>query len=154
MIPCHRRRREPAATLPRALSLAALALACAWPAATAQAQAIVPSTFVQAVPGANSVTLNGTLKGPNLGARDYVVRLDGGRTLKVLLDTKSPDTWFAVLDPYGGKIYANEGDQRNAWSGRLPDAGEYRVRVYLGDEAARQAKGAAYTLRIGVDAGS
>lgn len=154
MTPFRRRRTMPAARLSRALSLAAIALACAWPAATIDAQAIVPSTFVQAVPGANSVTLSGTLKGPNLAARDYVVRLDGGRTMQVRLDTKSPDTWFAVLDPYGSKVYANEGDQRTAWSGRLPEPGEYRVRVYLGDEAARQAKGAAYSVRIGVDPAS
>ena len=145
------------ALLPRSVSsaraalVAAFALAGALAPTPSAAQAIVPSTFVQAVPGANSVTLNGSLKGPNLGARDYVVRLEPGLTMRVQLDTKSPDTWFSVLHPYGDTIYANEGDGRQSWTGRLADAGEYRVRVYLGAEAARQAKGAAYTLRIGVE---
>ena len=74
--------------------------------------------------------------------------------MNVRLDTKSPDTWFTVLHPYGDTVYSNEGDGRSAWSGRLPDGGEYRVRVYLGADASRQGKGASYTLRIGVDAGS
>lgn len=146
-----RRRRTTSAAVSRAASLAVLVLACALPSAPAGAQAIVPSTIVQAVPGAGSVTVNGTLKGPNLGTRDYVVRLDGGRTMNVRLDTTSPDTWFSILHPYGDTVYSSEGDTRNAWSGRLVDAGEYRVRVTLGADAARQGKGASYTLRIGVD---
>lgn len=135
-----------------AVALAALTLAGALPPASSHAQAIIPSTAVQAVPGAKPVSLDGTLKGPNLGARDYVVRLEGGRKLNVRLEAKSPDTWFAVLGPYGESIYTSEGDARGAWSGRLADAGEYRVRVYLGPQAERQGKGAAYALRIGVDA--
>ncbi len=141
--------RRPPGTL-AAVALAALALAGALP--PAHAQAIIPSTAVQAVPGAKPVSLDGTLKGPNLGARDYVVRLEGGRRMNVRLEAKAPDTWFAVLGPYGESIYSSEGDARGAWSGRLADAGEYRVRVYLGPEAERQGKGAAYALRIGVDA--
>lgn len=137
-----------AACIPAAVALALVVAGAPLPA---PAQSIVPSTLVQAVPGADSVVLDGTLKGPNLGARDYVVRLEGGRTMKVQLETKAPDTWFAVFDPYGGRIYANEGEQRRAWSGRLPEQGEYRVRVYLGEAAARQGRGASYTLRIGVD---
>lgn len=146
-------RPRPFADAGKAAALAALALACAILPAHAPAQAIVPSTLVQAVPGAKSVALDGTLKGPNLGAREYVVRLEGGRTMRVELETKSPDTWFAVFGPYGEKIHSNEGDRRSAWSGRFPEPGEVRVRVYLGPESDRQARSAAYTLRIGVDAG-
>jgi len=129
--------------------MTACACAC-WPL-VAESQAIVPSALVQVVPGANAVALEGTLKGPNLGARDYVVRLEGGRTMRVALETKSPDTWFAVLDPYGGAIHRSQADRRNAWSGRLPEPGEYRVRVTLSDEAAQKAAGAAYLLRISVE---
>jgi len=139
--------RPPVARL--AAALAVCACAC-WPL-VARSQAIVPSTLVQVVPGANAVALEGTLKGPNLGARDYVVRLEGGRTMRVALETKSPDTGFAVLDPYGGTIHRNQANRGNSWSGRLPEPGEYRVRVTLSDEAAQRAAGAAYTLRISVE---
>lgn len=139
--------RSPIASL--AAAMTACACAC-WPL-VAESQAIVPSALVQVVPGANAVALEGTLKGPNLGARDYVVRLEGGRTMRVALETKSPDTWFAVLDPYGGAIHRSQADRRNAWSGRLPEPGEYRVRVTLSDEAAQKAAGAAYLLRISVE---
>ena len=153
-----KRLRSPLYALSRArcaaVAAAALAFGLAGVPAPVPAQASVPSTLVQAVPGAGSVVLAGTLKGPNLGARDYVVRVEGGRTMKVQLDTKAPDTWFAVFDPYGGRIHANEGDRRPAWSGQLPEPGEYRVRVYLGGEASRQARAASYTLKIGVDPGA
>lgn len=135
----------------RVAAVAAFAGAC-WPLA-GHPQAIVPSTLVQAVPGAKAVSIDGTLKGPNLGARDYVVRLEGGRTLRVELDAKSPDTWFAVLDPFGATIHRNQADRRASWSARLPEPGEYRVRVYLGSDAEQSGRAAAYVLRVGIDPG-
>jgi hypothetical protein len=131
----------------RRLALAGL-FACALLPAGAGAQPPVPATVVRFVPGTSSVSINGQLKGPEDDARDYVVRAEGGQTLGVRLQRASPETYFVVLHPYGDKVYGNEGDQRTSWSDRLVDGGDYRVRVYLAREAARQAKGSAFTLVI------
>lgn len=131
----------------RRLALATL-IACALLPAGAAAQSSVPATMVRLAPGTNGATINGQLKGPANDARDYVVRAEGGQTLGVKLQTASPETYFVVLHPYGDTVYANEGDRRTSWSGRLIDGGDYRVRVYLAREAARQAKGATFTLGI------
>ena len=118
------------------------------PAAAAQPAA----TVVRFTPGTSSATLNGQLKGPANDARDYVVRAESRQVLGVKLTTGSPDTWFAVLHPYGDRLYTNEGDQRTEWSSQVIDGGDYRVRVYLGREAAQQAKGASFTLNVTLDA--
>ena len=131
----------------RRLALAAL-IACVLLPTTAAAQSPVPATPVRLAQGTSGATINGQLKGPANDARDYVVRAEGGQTLGVKLQTGSAETYFVVLHPYGDTIYANEGDRRTSWSGRLIDGGDYRVRVYLGREAARQAKGATFTLGI------
>ena len=132
----------------RRLALAGL-LACVLLPAIAQAQGTVPATAVRFAQGATSATVNGQLKGLVTDARDYVVRAQGGQTLGVRLQTSSKDTYFVILQPpYGDRLYANEGDLRSSWSGQLVEAGDYRVRVYLTPEAARAAKGAAFTLAI------
>lgn len=138
-------RRRPRA----ALALAAWA-ACAILATAAAAQPA--ETVVRFTPGTSSATLNGQLKGPTNDARDYVVRAESRQVLGVKLTTLSPETWFAVLHPYGDRIYTNEGDQRTEWSGQVIDGGDYRVRVYLGREAAQQAKGATFTLNVTLEA--
>lgn len=140
--------RQPS-TRSRRRALAGL-FACALVPAVLRAQPSVPATIVRFTPGTGGATINGQLKGPNDDARDYVLRAEGGQTLGVRLETQSPDAYFAVLHPYGDTVYANEGDRRTTWSGRLIDAGDYRVRVYLAREAARQGRGAAFTLRIDV----
>lgn len=123
-------------------------VACMLLPAGAGAQPSVPATIVRFTPGTGGATINGQLKGPNNDARDYVLRAEGGRTLSVTLETQSPETYFAVLHPYGDTVYTNEGDRRTSWSGQLIDGGDYRVRVYLTGDAARQGKGSAFTLRI------
>lgn len=124
--------------------------ACALVPAGLRAQSSVPATIVRFTPGTGGATINGQLKGPNDGARDYVLHAEGGQTLGVRLQTQSPETYFAVLHPYGDTVYGNESDRRTTWSGQLIDAGDYRVRVYLARDAARQGRGAAFTLRIDV----
>ena len=131
----------------RRVALAALAATLFVPAPVL-AQAVAPLRF-QA--GSNSATANGQLKGPNEAARDYVVSAAAGSTLNVSLRTSSPGTYFSVVDRYGTTIYTNQGDQRTSWSGRLVDAADYRIRVFLDDESARQMRGATYTVNVTLD---
>ena len=133
--------------IPRRAVLAALAAALLVPA-PAFAQAVAPLRF-QA--GSNNATANGQLKGPNEVARDYVVSAAAGSTLNVSLRTSSPGTYFSVVDRYGTTIYTNQGDQRTSWSGRLIDSADYRIRVFLDDESARQMRGATYTVNVTLD---
>ena len=120
------------------------ALAPSWLAA----QQVFPLRF-QA--GSNKASANGQIKGPNEPARDYAIALSPGTTLNVTLRTQSPGTYFTVLDPYGVSLYTNQGDQRTAWSGRLVDGGNYRIRVFLDDESSRQGKGATYTVDLSAE---
>jgi hypothetical protein len=124
--------------------LACAALAPSWLAA----QQVSPLRF-QA--GGNSASANGVIKGPNEPARDYVVAAAPGTTLTVTLRTQSPGAFFTVLDPYGRSLYTNQGDQRTSWSGRAVDGGNYRIRVFLDDASARQAKAANYTIDVVVE---
>ena len=121
--------------------LAAAMLAPSW----LGAQQMQPLRF-QA--GTNNASANGLLKGPEEPTHDYVVAGNRGTTLSVSLRTQSPGTYFSVLDPYGVSLYTNQGDQRTSWSGRLVDAGNYRIRVFLDEMSARQGKGATYSISV------
>ena len=131
----------------RRTALAALVGAALLPA-WVSAQQAVPLRFT---PGTNNASANGLLKGPNEPARDHVVSVNAGVTLSVTLRTQSPGTYFSVLHPYGDTIYTNQGDLRTAWSGRLIDAGNYRIRVFLDGPTASAGKAANYTLDVRIE---
>jgi hypothetical protein len=133
----------------RRLALAGL-IACAFLSASAAAQQPIPSTLVRFAPGSSSATIKGQLKGPGNATRDYVVRAGPRQTMSVTIETRSSDTYFNVMHPLslGEAVFNGEAERRESWSGDLIDGGDWRVRVYLGNEAARQGKGATYTLRI------
>ena len=141
---------KPASRLCRSVLVALAALSLA--PASLHAQPGPPTAPLRVIAGTNGATANGQLKGPADVARDYVVSADAGSTMTVSLRTSSAGTYFSVIDRYGSTIYTNQGDQRTSWSGQLIDAADYRIRVFLDDESARQARGASYTLNVSLQA--
>ena len=71
--------------------------------------------------------------------------------MTVELQTQSTSAYFNVLAPGSeDALYRGEVASEPRWSGALPVAGDYRVRVFLNRAAARQGKSASYALKISV----
>ena len=97
--------------------------------------------------GANSATVEGTLRGDQ--TVDYVLGASKGQTMNVSLATKHGATYFNILAP-GQKeaaffIGSTSGNQ---FEGVLPATGDYRIRVYMMRSAARRNEVAPYRLEM------
>jgi hypothetical protein len=116
----------------RALAAAALAaLAIALPAPT-WAQG---SSQVRFQPGKSSAVLNGTVSGHKY--HDYLLRARAGQRMTVKLTVGATNghgsAYFNILPPGSDNvaIYNSSTSGNRNGSVRLPEDGEYRIRVYL-----------------------
>jgi hypothetical protein len=127
-----------------AVVLAAVALVALAPgAATAETKRISFAT------GASSATAKGTIKGDRFV--DYVLRAGAGQTMSVTMKTSNGANYFNVLPPGSHDVAIFVGSTSgNEWTGVLPAAGDYTIRVYLMRSAARRNESASYTLTVGV----
>ena len=105
---------------------------------------------VQFHKGANSATVQGTIKGYD--SVDYVLGARKGQSMNVSISTDNTANYFNILAP--GKtdeamfIGSTSGDQ---YEGTLPASGDYKVRVYLMRSAARRDEVAKYRLEMIID---
>jgi hypothetical protein len=105
---------------------------------------------VQFHKGANSATVQGTIKGYD--SVDYVLGARKGQSMNVSMSTDNTANYFNILAP--GKtdeamfIGSTSGNQ---YEGTLPASGDYKVRVYLMRSAARRDEVAKYRLEMIVD---
>jgi hypothetical protein len=105
---------------------------------------------VQFHKGANSATVQGTIKGYD--SVDYVLGARKGQSMNVSMSTDNTANYFNILAP--GKtdeamfIGSTSGDQ---YEGTLPASGDYKVRVYLMRSAARRDEVAKYRLEMIID---
>jgi hypothetical protein len=99
--------------------------------------------------GTSSATMKDTIKGYQ--TIDYTLRAGAGQTMKAKLATKHGANYFNVLPPGSDDAAMFIGSSNgNEWTGTLPVAGDYRLRVYLMRSAARRNETANYTLDVSV----
>ncbi|HMS27717.1 MAG TPA: hypothetical protein PKC80_10160 [Burkholderiaceae bacterium] len=118
----------------------------------AQAAAI-QTQAVHFAKGHTSATMKGSVKGDQ--TIDYTVRAKAGQTMSVQLASKHRSNYFNVLPPGSNDeaLFVGSSDG-NAWTGKLPTDGEYKLRVYLMRNAARRNEQANYTLSVSISAAS
>jgi hypothetical protein len=97
--------------------------------------------------GASSATLRGRVSG--YAYADYLVRANGGQTITVELGGNPVSPVFSIFQPSGDNL---EGImQSNDYTGTLPIAGVYVVRVGLMRALARRKQSSNFTLKIAVN---
>lgn len=127
-----------------------VALVCLATGGSAIAQAPQRTERVQFARGASSSTIRGVIRGYQ--TVDYILGARQGQTLTVALRTSNRSAYFNVL-PVRGEAAIFNGSIRGArYVGRLPQTGDYRIRVYLMRAAARRGEQAAFSLDVGISA--
>jgi hypothetical protein len=100
--------------------------------------------------GANSATIEGRIQGDM--TIDYLLGARKGQTMNVSMATDNGANYFNIIAP--GKeneamfVGSSSGNQ---FEGRLPESGDYKVRVYLMRNAARRDEIANYRLEMSID---
>ena len=123
--------------------LACLALLIGFPAA-AQTAAPRPVVFPA---GKQQVVLSSRLKGDQ--DIDYKVEAAAGQSLTVTLTSRNPQVYFNILPPGSQDVATFVGSSEgNRFSGTLPTAGAWTIRVYLMRAAARRGEGAPVRLVV------
>lgn len=100
--------------------------------------------------GKSSASVSGTVTGYQV--IDYVVAAKKGQTLKVSLKTNKTSNFFNILAPgsQDEAFFNSSSTGQNTYSGSLDKDGNYKVRVYLFRNAARNKVKATYTLAVSV----
>ena len=102
---------------------------------------------VQFAKGANSATVNGTIKGYQ--TVDYVLHASQGQSMNVSMATKNTATYFNILAPGETEVaFFNGSVSENQYEGQLPATGDYKIRVYMMRSAARRNEVANYRLEM------
>jgi hypothetical protein len=105
---------------------------------------------VQFHKGANSATVEGTLKGHE--TIDYLLGAREGQSMNVSMATDNGASYFNIIAP--GKeneaIFVGS-TSGNQFESTLPASGDYKVRVYLMRSAARRNEVAKYRLEMIID---
>lgn len=97
--------------------------------------------------GATSAKVKGTIRGYDY--RDYLIEASAGQTMIVKLSSLNTYTMFSIFRPNGENL---EGaSQILDHSGRLPESGDYVIRVaMMRAEARRKGSASDYSLTISI----
>jgi hypothetical protein len=115
---------------------------------SAIAQAPERTERVQFARGASSSTIRGVIRGYQ--TVDYILGARQGQTLTVALRTSNRSAYFNVLPVRGDEAIFNGSIRGPRYTGRLPQTGDYRIRVYLMRNAARRGEQASFSLDVGI----
>lgn len=139
------------------LTLIATALSLSTLAMIAPPAAAQDSVSIQFERGRSGTTVNGTILGDEY--IDYVLRANANQTMNVTLNVGGTNgngsIYFNIL-PQGqdyGALFVGSRDGRTA-SVRLPDNGEYAIRVYLTGNDRDTNKTVGYSLDISITGSS
>jgi hypothetical protein len=127
------------------LMLAAASLCIVAPAV---AQSPTRSERVQFPRGASSQVVRGTIRG--YSTVDYIVGARAGQTMRASMRTGNASAYFNIIAPGAQSAMFIGSNGGNSFNGRLPQTGDYRIRVYLMRNAARRGESATYALDVGV----
>lgn len=116
-------------------------------APSALAQSNIRTQRVQFKPGANSATIQGSIKGYQIV--DYVLNAKEGQTMNVSMATRHSATYFNILEPGQTEVAIFNGSvSDNQFERVLKKSGDYRIRVYMMRSAARRNEVANYRLEM------
>jgi hypothetical protein len=94
--------------------------------------------------GTSASTISGSLHGYD--TVNYTLGASAGQTMTVSI-SGTPDVYFNVIAP--GEQYAMEGvNNLQAWTGRLPATGTYRVELFQPRAQARRGNTPHYTVHF------
>ncbi|NWG74073.1 MAG: hypothetical protein HXY24_05625 [Rubrivivax sp.] len=111
------------------------------------AQSGITEHAVQFPRGKSGTTIQGSLRGDE--TIDYKLRAAAGQEMKVRL--KPGTVYFNVLPPGSRDVALFVGSRDgDAFAGKLPEAGEYRIRVYQMGNAASSGKLKNFTIEVSV----
>ncbi|MBW4581167.1 MAG: hypothetical protein KME42_16490 [Tildeniella nuda ZEHNDER 1965/U140] len=112
---------------------------------TVLAQSNIRTQRVQFKPGANSATVQGSIKGYQ--TVDYVLNARKGQIMNVSMATRHSATYFNILAPGETEVAMFNGSiNGNQYEGTLLKSGDYKIRVYMMRSAARRNEMANYRL--------
>jgi hypothetical protein len=114
----------------------------------AWAETPIRQQAVQFKKGASSATLKGSVHGHE--TVDYKLRAGAGQKMEVKLASASTSVAFNVLPPGSEEAIFIGPSSGNEFSGTLPAAGEYRIRVFLDRASARRGAKASFSLFVAV----
>lgn len=98
--------------------------------------------------GTSSKVIKSSVRGYDVV--DYLVGARAGQTLSVKMTTSNAASYFNVSAAGADQALFVGSTSGNAFSGKLPASGDYKVQVYLMRNAARRGETAKYTLTIAV----
>ncbi|MVA98368.1 SH3 domain-containing protein [Nitratireductor sp. CAU 1489] len=102
--------------------------------------------------GTSGTTLGGTIRGYEIV--DYLLGAGTGQEMAIEFETTNPSAHFNLM-PAGSETAIHIGSSGgNAFTGILPQDGDYRIRVYLMRNAARRDEEADYALSISISGGA
>lgn len=105
---------------------------------------------VQFARGANSAVVEDSITGYQVV--DYVLSARQGQSMNVSMATNNTANYFNILAPHEDAIAMfNSSMSENQYEGRLPENGEYKIRVYMMRSAARRNEKANYRLEMIID---
>ncbi|MEO1191541.1 MAG: hypothetical protein AAFY02_07280 [Pseudomonadota bacterium] len=118
-----------------------------WPLATsAQGLQEERITFE---PGTTGAVISGGINGNQIV--DYLITAQAGQRMEVTFEPSNPSAYFNLLYEKNPKALHIGTLYGNRFSDTLPATGDYRVRVYLANSAARRGETAAYMLQVSIE---
>ena len=127
--------------------LLCVALVSGMVGSSARADDTTRTQRVQFAKGANSATVEGTIKGYQ--TVDYVLHASQGQSMNVSMATRNTATYFNILAPGETEVaFFNGSVSENQYEGVLPATGDYKIRVYMMRSAARRNEVANYRLEM------
>ena len=129
------------------LWLAVLLVALALTTFPLWAQSGITEHAVRFPPGKSGTTIQGSLRGDE--TVDYKLRAAAGQDMKVRVN---PGTvYFNVLPPGSNDVALFVGSRDgDTFASKLPDAGEYRIRVYQMGSAKSSGKARNFTIEVSI----
>ena len=100
----------------------------------------------------SGATYRNTIRGRE--SIDYIVRADAGQELRVDFSSSHSSSYINIYAPDADAAMHIGSTAGNRFEGILPEAGDYRIQVYLMRNAARRNETADFTLEIGLTGGS
>ncbi len=109
----------------------------------------IRSELIQIPEGENGVTVTGRISGYEIV--DYKFYGCEAQDVIIVLETDNASNYFNILAPGESDVAMSIGSiEGNRFAGRMPENGDYTLRVYLMRNAARRGETASYSLVINV----
>ena len=131
----------------QAVLLATLASCPVILSTSALAQEEIRQQRVEFTQGATSAVVEGSIVGYD--TVDYILNAKEGQDIKVSMTTDNTSNYFNILIPgENEEAIFNSSLGENQYQGILPQSGDYKIRVYLMRNAARENEVANYSLEM------